>query len=393
VTVAASRWSTPADLQARLRRRWDSGELLNAYVSQRWEPVVMPLRAPTAAELARDLGAAQDWLARWKGVDSALVRLEWKRVGGRLVGSNEVPHRAVLESPDQVWALLRVRRHVETFTRLLDATRPAAPALAEWMTAEPRKFMAHEQSWSRLVEVVLWIDRHSTADRYLRQIDVPGVDTKFIEQHRTVLAQLLDRQLAPERLDPAQPPARFAERYGFRTKPAYVRLRALGSPAPEVFGPFSEVTVRVDELAAVPLDVARVLVVENETTYLALPPVPGAVAILGGGYAVGALASLTWLHDRDLWYWGDIDTHGFAILDRLRQVFPHARSTLMDEETLLRHRAHWGREATPVTTELGHLTPAEAQLYEALVAGRHAPALRLEQERIRFGDVQRTLTA
>jgi hypothetical protein len=106
-----------------------------------------------------------------------------------------------------------------------------------------------------------------------------------------------------------------------------------------------------------------------------------------------ALASLTWLHDRDLWYWGDIDTHGFAILDRLRQVFPHARSTLMDEETLLRHRAHWGREATPVTTELGHLTPAEAQLYEALVAGRHAPALRLEQERIRFGDVQRTLTA
>jgi hypothetical protein len=172
-----------------------------------------------------------------------------------------------------------------------------------------------------------------------------------------------------------------------------VRLRALGSPAPEVFGPFSEVTVRVDELAAVPLDVARVLVVENETTYLALPPVPGAVAILGGGYAVGALASLTWLHDRDLWYWGDIDTHGFAILDRLRQVFPHARSTLMDEETLLRHRAHWGREATPVTTELGHLTPAEAQLYEALVAGRHAPALRLEQERIRFGDVQRTLTA
>jgi hypothetical protein len=71
----------------------------------------------------------------------------------------------------------------------------------------------------------------------------------------------------------------------------------------------------------------------------------------------------------------------------------HARSTLMDEETLLRHRAHWGREATPVTTELGHLTPAEAQLYEALVAGRHAPALRLEQERIRFGDVQRTLTA
>jgi hypothetical protein len=391
VTVTASRWSTPAELQARLRRRWDSGELLTAYVSQRWEPIVVPLRAPTAAELGDDFGAAQDWLAGWKGIDPDLVRLDWKRVGGRLFGSNEVPHRAVLESPTQVWAFLRVRRHVETFTRLLVATRPAAPALAEWMTAAPMRVLAHEHSWSRLVEVVLWIDRHSTTDRYLRQIDVPGVDAKFIEQHRLVLAQLLDRQLAPERLDPAQPPARFAERYGFRTKPAYVRLRALGGPVPQAFGPFSELTVRVEELATVPLDVARVLVVENETTYLALPPLPGTVAIFGGGYAVGALAPLTWLHDRDLRYWGDIDTHGFAILDRLRQVFPRATSTLMDEETLLLHRAHWGREATPVTTTLDQLTPAEAQLYEALVDGRYAPALRLEQERIRFGHVEQTL--
>jgi hypothetical protein len=390
--LAAQRWSGPSDLLAKLRRRWESGELLTVYALQRWEPIVVPLRAPTAAELAEDFGAAQDWLAAWKAVDPALIRLEWKRVGGRLVGSNQVPHRAVIDSPDKVWALLRVRRRVETFTQLLDATRHAAPALVEWMTADPMKVLAHEQSWTRVVEVVLWIDRHPTTERYVRHIDVPGVDTKFIEQHRTVLAQLLDRQLAPERIDPAQPPARFAERYRFRTKPTYVRVRALARPVPAAFGPFSEMTVGVDELATSPLDVARVLVVENETTYLALPPTSGTVAVFGGGYAVRALAPLTWLHDRDLTYWGDIDTHGFAILDRLRQVFPHMTSTLMDEETLLRHRAHWGREATPVMTELAHLTPEEAQLYRDLVANRYAPTLRLEQERIRFSDVERMLT-
>lgn len=390
--MAARRWSTPADLLTKLRRRWSSGELLAAYALQRWEPIVVPVRAPTGAELAEDFGAAQDWLAAWKALDPALVRLEWKRVGGRLVGSNEVPHRAVIDSPDQVWKLLRVRRHVETFTGLLDVTRRTAPVLAEWMTAEPMKVLDNEQSWTRLVEVVLWIDRHPTIERYVRQIDVPGVDTKFIEQHRTVLAQLLDRQLAPERIDPAQPPARFAERYRFRTKPTYVRLRALARPIPAALGPFSEVTVRVEELANTPLDVARVLVVENETTYLALPSMPGTVAVFGGGYAVRALAPLTWLHGRELIYWGDIDTHGFVILDRLRQVFPHTTSTLMDSETLLRHRAHWGREAAPVTTELAHLTPTESQLYRDLVANRYAPALRLEQERIRFSAVEPMLT-
>ncbi|PWU52360.1 hypothetical protein DLJ47_19200 [Micromonospora sp. S4605] len=390
--MPASRWSTPTDLLAKVRRRWNSGELLTAYARQRWEPIVVPLRAPTAVELAEDFGAAQDWLAAWQAVDPTLVRLEWKRVGGRLVGSNEVPHRAVIDSADRVWALLRVKRQAETFLRLVEATRQTAPALVEWMTAEPMKVLDNEQSWARLVDVVRWIDRHPTAELYVRQIDVPGVDTKFIEQHRGVLAQLLDRQLAPERIDAAKPPARFAERYRFRTKPTYVRLRALARPIPAALGPFSEVTVRVDELAGTPLDVVRVLVVENETTYLALPPVPGTVAVFGGGYAVRALAPLTWLHDRELSYWGDIDTHGFAILDRLRQVFPHTTSVLMDAATLLGHREHWGQEAAPVTSELAHLTPAESQLYRDLVANRYASALRLEQERIRFSVVERVLT-
>ncbi|MCZ7420700.1 MULTISPECIES: Wadjet anti-phage system protein JetD domain-containing protein [unclassified Micromonospora] len=392
MTVPATRWSTPADLVAKLRRRWNSGELLTAYARQRWEPIVVPLRAPTAVELGENFGAAQDWLAAWQAVDPTLVRLEWKRVGGRLVGSNEVPHRAVIDSADRMWSLLRVKRQVETFLRLVEATRSSVPGLVEWMIAEPMKVLDHEPSWPRLVDVVRWIDRHPSSERYVRQIDVPGVDTKFIEQHRGVLAQLLDRQLAPERVDPAQPPGRFAERYRFRTKPAYVRLRALTRPAPAALGPFSELTVRVDELAACPPDVARVLVVENETTYLALPPVPDTIAVFGGGYAVRALAPLAWLHDRKLTYWGDIDTHGFAILDRLRQVFPHTASTLMDADTLLRHRAHWGREATPVAVELARLTPDESQVYRDLVADRYAPALRLEQERIRFSVVEQVLT-
>ncbi len=41
---------------------------------------------------------------------------------------------------------------------------------------------------------------------------------------------------------------------------------------------------------------------------------------------------------------GDIDTYGFAMLDRLRSYHPHIRSLLMDEATLLQHRPLWGRE-------------------------------------------------
>ncbi len=40
---------------------------------------------------------------------------------------------------------------------------------------------------------------------------------------------------------------------------------------------------------------ATVIAVENEVTYLALPPVPRAVAVFGGGFASAGLAGPPWL--------------------------------------------------------------------------------------------------
>ncbi len=45
---------------------------------------------------------------------------------------------------------------------------------------------------------------------------------------------------------------------------------------------------------------------------------------------VFGLAQAGWLARCQVYYWGDIDTHGFAILDQLRTHIPHARSLLMD---------------------------------------------------------------
>ena len=46
---------------------------------------------------------------------------------------------------------------------------------------------------------------------------------------------------------------------------------------------FSEMTVRLDELATAPRGIARVYVVENEITYLAFPLTGDAMVIFGAG--------------------------------------------------------------------------------------------------------------
>jgi hypothetical protein len=115
------------------------------------------------------------------------------------------------------------------------------------------------------------------------------------------------------------------------------------------------------------------------------------VALFGGGYAVSVLEQLGWLADRELIYWGDIDTHGFAILDRLRRCFPHARSMLMDRATLLAHEGQWVEETSPHVASLDRLQPDEAELYRDLVEDVLGRSVRLEQERVSYSAIERAI--
>jgi len=108
---------------------------------------------------------------------------------------------------------------------------------------------------------------------------------------------------------------------------------------------------------------------------------------------VELLQSASWMSGAHIYYWGDIDTHGFAMLDRLRGVFPNARSFLINRETLMAHRPLWVREHAPYRAGLSRLEPDEHALFDDLVYDRLGENARLEQERISYAFLERSLRA
>jgi len=379
-------WTRPAEVRAWLGRKWRSGALLTAFAEGRaWEPLGVPLRGPAAGEIAGRLAEVQEWAAEWARAGRGPLRVEYKKVGGRHVGANLIPSRAWIDGYDQAWDLLGTRAEASRFSTLAQATAASCPRLVPWLAPRPMQLLTLADRWDKLLATARWIDERQSPGMYLRQVDVPGVDTKFIEQHRGVLAELLDLQLAPDRIDAAA--SDFAARYRFRRKPGYVRFRSHGLSG------FTELSVRADEFGTPPPDAKRAYVIENEITYLAFPCPDDATVIFGGGYAVDVLAPLSWLTDLDLVYWGDIDTHGFAILNRLRRRFGQARSMLMDRATLLAHRDQWVTEPRPVAVPLDRLDPGEAELYRDLLDGAFGPSVRLEQERISFAAIGQALAS
>ena len=127
------------------------------------------------------------------------------------------------------------------------------------------------------------------------------------------------------------------------------------------------------------------MITENKTNGLAFPALNNAIVIFGLGYDLKVLKAAAWLQHCRVYYWGDIDTHGFAMLSRARAALPHIRSFLMDEATLLHCRDAWGEEPPAKrhrADRLPHLSDAEQSLYQRLKGDHWQPHLRLEQERI-----------
>lgn len=256
------------------------------------------------------------------------------------------------------------------------------------MTRNPLIAIAHSTIWTHLVATVTWITAHDTSRLYVRHLDVGGVDTKFVERHQQLLGQLLTAALPAGRVDLGQ--SSFALRFGFRSKPGYTRFRLL-SPISTFPPGFTELRLRTDELAKLDLPASTVFVVENEVSYLAFPEVHEAIVVFGEGFRLTTLEALPWLHRKEIVYWGDIDTHGFAILNRLRARFGSVTSILMDHDTLLAHPDQYVTEPNPTSEPQPHLTVAEQALYRDLIEDRFGHTVRLEQERVRFSLVRRAL--
>jgi hypothetical protein len=338
--------------------------------------------------MSEQFDAVRDWISEITALRH--YRVEMREFRHRVLGSNRVPVAVWLDDSDTALALLGKRAEADRFNKLVAATSKRRPELLDWLEAKPQKALALAQEWGRLLDVVDWITAHPRAAVYLRQIDIPGVDSKFIEAHRGVLIQWLDRILPPDAIDTSHVGVSgFARRYGFRDRPERIRLRMLDQTQTLLPGaPDADLTLDATTFAALEPGVERVFITENEINFLAFPKLADSLLIFGAGYGFEVLGQAEWLQRCQVYYWGDIDTHGFAILDQLRGHLPHTQSLLMDRTTLYEFEEHWGVEDRPTQRDLGRLDDAERALYDDLRDNRIRPRLRLEQERIGFGWVE-----
>ena len=366
-----------------------SGAVGQADGAGRW-PLVLGLGQPTEAEAGAEPAVVRAWVQAWQAWPGP-GSVRWQTVQWPRLGHQHLPQALVLAGPEAVAdAVGQGRRWRRAAARL-------APLAAAWPplqgVALPQRVFDcladdSDHDIQCLAGLLRWLATQSGRGLYLRQLPVPGLHTKWVEQRKALMLDLLGLRSAAGVVAGRDLPAQL----GLAQAPPRLRLRVLCPSLRRLTGGLGDIEAPWSELAALAWQPRRVLVVENLDSGLALPDLDGTVAVLKLGHAVGLLRGLPWLAAAQLVYWGDIDSHGLVMLDKARQAWSQFTSMLMDPATLLAHRDLWVDEPQPWSGPPPTLLQGdELALFNGLQQGTWGQRLRLEQERLPWGEVLQAL--
>lgn len=297
-----------------------------------------------------------------------------EKVRSRLHGTQDIPKAIMFESQTDFLKYVGKVKEFETFNNDIGKILSVIPELKEWCINNTHLVITNSSNWEDLIKVCLWfMNYHDPGKYYIRELPI-SIHTKFIESNIGVLRSLLD-ELIPHLTIKEE--TLFQKRFGLKYEEPRIRLRFLDNSL-TLEGRFTDISLPLSDFVSSNFACKNVLITENLMNFLTLPNLKDTIAIWGGGYAVKNLKGIEWLKDKQIFYWGDLDIHGFEILSQLRSYYNHTTSLMMDETTFEEFNLYQVSGSRSNVSSLGYLTEKEARLYEEI----RADNLRLEQEKI-----------
>jgi hypothetical protein len=384
-------------IRAQLENQWQKFKFQQAYLVQHLAqqagifPFSVNLPKPTDKQWLHHYDEVKNCLDNINQLNKVQgFTLEKHQATYANMGKQIIPVTLIISSIEALARYLGKWQQWQKFQSSIELINKALPQLNTWLLTNAKEINKYQSVWPKLISVSLFFLKQPQPKCYIRQLTITDVDTKFIEQHKSILKSLLDELLPASQVNADSEKLTehgFEKRFGLLYEQPQIRFRLLDPLLAQEFSGVSDLSMPLAQFQQLDLLIDKVFITENKVNGLAFPTVNNAIVIFGLGYGIQSLKQVSWLNTCQIHYWGDIDTHGFAILSQLRGYFTKVKSMLMDEVTLLACKEFWGQEPVHKSHKaewLANLNEKEQTLYNNLKQNKYQACLRLEQERIPF---------
>ena len=330
------------------------------------------------------------WVDSWKFFSkSGIGEVEYtqKRIG--TLRPSAVPTRLILHNIQGCFNYINKNGEMECFLKTYNRIKKFNPLLKKWVLREYKMFRYPCYKLDDFERIADKIKETISADApyiYKRELEIPGVDTKFFEKNIEAIREMYNTLHGTSLAN---------------AKELYKELHIVKPPEDKEFIPIrfldtkyredniSIVKIHYTELKQLSIRPRKVYIVENKETFYHFPKVANSVVIFGAGISVsGFLKDIPWIEEADdVYYWSDLDTNGFQMLNNMRKIYPKIHSFLMNTETIKLTKQFAVEDTGSDFERFEHLTPAEDECFIYLKEKR----LRIEQEKIPWSYVVKSI--
>jgi hypothetical protein len=298
----------------------------------------------------------------------------------RTMGKQTTVSSIVIETEQDFLYLIKAEKQGALFSNhvsLLKCTF-SEKELVSWLLARKMEIFSHwgEQDGIWFCQISRFLVDNPHCNLFARELNVEA-PTKFLENNLALIKSLVGT------FRPLKEGDDDFTRLGLRKKESLVKIRSNREFQILMDGKLSGYTTNLmlspEDFKTFNLSAKRIFIVENETLFLTFPLLENDLCLYVGGYGILSCTESTLLSRSEIHYFGDLDEHGFAILDKFRALYGQTKSFCMDLKTLQDHQSYLVQGKT-YASEYSNLTKEEL----ATLAALRSPmgTMLLEQEHI-----------
>ncbi len=367
------------EIRIKLQKTYNRGDIYKSYIQKsNIFPICVNFKKIQQKDIQNNFSLL---LKKIQVLKDSNLPLKYKQFDFKSIGIQNLPVCVQIDSLNEYLDILNVQEYYSRFVENYEKVICKYPILKELILKKPMVILEYSDDWEYFFKIIDFFISNSNPRIYIREISLANIDTKYIEKHIKILDILLSNIIGTDVLKSISDWA-FEKKYNLKYQLPQVRFRILDDDL-AICG-LKDLTLPIDEFESLIVECKKVFIVENKITFLSFPKNKNSIVIFGSGYNVGVLKNTKWLKDKEIFYWGDIDIDGFAILSQVRGYFSQVQSILMDEDTINKYRylsaVDTKRKFYKEKPE--NLTKKEAVIFDNILFDFYSENFRLEQERL-----------
>lgn len=330
-------------LKKKLSSMEKNGKLYEWLVRGSPKPFRYVIHLPVVSDMSQFRSVLLNSIEYWNSFSSMVgCTVEYGRPRQQLVSgfqfARSVPKTLVITDPVAVFSLLGLQERMKQFLFAYSKVVVRYPCLSSLLVGFKDLLLDKDIGPSAILSLSDYLSGEPVTGCYIKEWQVPGIDTKFYDHHFLFLRSLVN--------------VLYRDKHGFvelQDRDAFFSYFKLIRNYPSVsvgfldprmyFNGIDRVQVRVDKLNQLMVRPSVVFVFENENNGdivldRIFPAACNCAVFYGMGKSVSSLKDVSWLQNCKIYYSGDFDYRGYEMLSDLRKIFPQTVSILMDPATL-----------------------------------------------------------